>query len=278
MRAYKHVSVKPLAGAVGAELGGVNIADELPDEVIAEIRGALLDHLVIFFRDQDLDTDRHKAFARRFGELFVHPNYQLGQEDKETVYLLREPGDTSAAGEYWHADTTMIQTPPMGALLYAMETPAWGGDTLFSNQYLAYESLSDGMKEMLGGLKAVHNDFRVAGPKAGVNAKRSSKVREDAAWQPTINVHPIVATHPETGRKSLFVNAIYVTHIDGMTEEESAPILNFLYEHIVRPEFTCRFRWQPGSMAFWDNRCLLHLALHDNNRERRHMRRLQIAG
>jgi taurine dioxygenase len=278
MTEYQQIAVAPIAGALGAEIDGVNVADELDDGVIDEIRRALLDHLVIFFRGQTLPVARHKAFSRRFGDLFIHPNFQLGQEDKEMVYLLRQPGDTSVAGEQWHADTTMMETPPMGAILYALETPQYGGDTLFANQYLAYEALSDGMQDMLGGLKAVHSDIRVAGPQAGVNAKRTSKVRDDANWRPTVQAHPIVRVHPETGRKCLFVNPVYTMHIEGMTEAESAPILAFLYQHQCRPEFTCRFRWQTGSIAFWDNRCTVHLAIHDNSDCVRHMQRTQIAG
>ncbi|MDP6708159.1 MAG: TauD/TfdA family dioxygenase [Alphaproteobacteria bacterium] len=278
MPAYDRITVVPISGAIGAEIGDVDVAAELDEATISEIRRALLEHLVIFFRDQALDVARHKAFTRRFGELFVHPNYQLGQEDTEMVYLLRRPGDESAAGEKWHADTTMMAVPPMGAILYALEVPEYGGDTLFANQYLAYETLSEGMKRLLAPLKAVHDDTRVAGPKAGVNARRSSKVREDDNWRPTENAHPIVRVHPETGRKHLFVNEVYVQRIAGMTEAESRPLLGYLYAHACRPEFTCRFRWQPGSIAFWDNRCSLHLAIHDRRDYTRHMQRTQIAG
>lgn len=278
MTQFQRITVQPIAGTIGAEIGGIDVAANLDDKTIAEIRQALLDHLVIFFRDQELPVDRHKAFSRRFGELFVHPNYQLGQEDKEMVYLLRRPGDTSAAGESWHADTTMMATPPMGAILYALEVPGYGGDTLFANQYAAYDALSDGMKEMLRDMRAVHSDVRIAGPRAAVNAKRSSKVREDADWQPTVNAHPVVRPHPETGQKCLFVNPIYTMHFEGMTEAESAPILEFLYAHQCRPEFTCRFSWRRGSIAFWDNRCTLHLAIHDRHDSLRHMQRTQIAG
>ncbi len=278
MSGYNRISVQPIAGALGAEIGGINIADELDDATIGEIRQALLEHLVIFFRDDELSVDRHKAFTRRFGEIFIHPNYQLGQADKEMVYLLRQPGDTSVAGEKWHADTTMMATPPMGAILHALETPNHGGDTIFANQYLAYEALSDGMKKMLDGLNAMHSDIRVAGPQSDVNAKRSSKVRDDADWQPTVNAHPIVGVHPETKRKFLFVNPVYTMHIEGMTEAESTAILEYLYAHQCRPEFTCRFSWRPGSTAFWDNRCSIHLAIHDNFDSIRHMQRTQIAG
>ena len=162
--------------------------------------------------------------------------------------------------------------------LLAREVPPYGGDTLFANQYLAWEQLSDGMKAMISNLKAVHSDIRVAGPQAGLNAQRSSRVREDANWRPTESVHPVVRTHPETGRKCLFVNHSYVCRFDGMTDRESRPLLDFLMEHGHRPEFTCRFRWQPGSIAFWDNRCTKHLAIHDAGPFHRRMQRTQIAG
>ena len=279
MRAFSHIEVTPLSPTIGAEIDGVDIADDLPDDVVVEIRQALLDHLVLFFRDQDLvDIECHKRFTRRFGDLFIHPNFDMGQANPEIVYLTRAPGDTHAAGESWHADTTMMPEPPMGAILYALEVPEWGGDTLFANQYLAYETLSDGMKSMLSRLRAVHNDSRTAGPNAGLNARRATRVREDADWRMTESCHPVIRTHPETGRKCLFVNGIYVHRFDGMTVDESAPLLDFLYAHSTRPEFTCRFRWRTGSVAFWDNRCVQHLAIHDNFGAARRMQRTQLQG
>ena len=166
----------------------------------------------------------------------------------------------------------------MGAILYALEVPPFGGDTIFASQYAAYDALSDGMKAMLSGLRAVHSDRMVAGPQAGMNAKRSTKVREDEAWRETVSVHPVVRTHPETGRKLLFVNASYTVGFEGMTEAEGKSLLGYLLEHGHRPEFTCRFRWRPGSIAFWDNRCTKHIAVHDAGPHRRLMRRIQIAG
>jgi taurine dioxygenase len=272
------IDVQPIAGALGAEIHGVDVAQELDDATIADIRGALLDHGVIFFRDQKLDIDRHKAFTRRFGEIFIHPNYFGVSADPEIVDVRREPGDKKIVGEDWHTDTTMVAEPPMGAILYAIEVPPYCGDTLFANQYLAYETLSDGLKRTLEGLRAVHSDRMVAGPRAGMNAQRSTKVREDANWRETISVHPVVRTHPETGRKLLFVNRSYTVGFDGWTEAESKPLLEYLLEHGHRPEFTCRFRWQSGSIAFWDNRCTKHLAVHDAGPFRRIMRRTQISG
>ena len=154
----------------------------------------------------------------------------------------------------------------------------YGGDTLFANQYLAYETLSDGMKKMLSALNAIHSDRKVAGPQANKNAQRSTKVREDAAWRETVSAHPVVVTHPETQRKLLYVNASYTQSFEGMTEEESRPLLEYLLEQGHRPEFTCRFRWETGSIAFWDNRCCKHLAIHDAGPFRRVMRRTQVCG
>ena len=274
----RHCEVRPISGSIGAELHGIDLADDLPDAAIAEIRQALCDHLVIFFRDQDLSPDAHKALARRFGTIFVHPNFRRADADPEIVEIVREPGDTRIVGEEWHTDTTMMAEPPMGAILHAIDVPPWGGDTLFANQYLAYESLSDGLKSTLEGLRAVHSDRKVAGPQAALNTKRSTKVREDDTWHETVNLHPVVRTHPETGRKALFVNHSYTTAFEGWTEEESRPLLEFLLERGHRPEFTCRFRWEKGSVAFWDNRCTKHLAIHDAGAFRRVMRRVQIEG
>jgi taurine dioxygenase len=268
-----HIEVMPIAGALGAEIGGVDVAQDLDDAVIGDIRQALLDYGVIFFRDQTLDRERHKAFTRRFGEIFIHPNYKGVSADPEIVDI-----DKKIVGEDWHTDTTMSAEPPMGAILYALEVPPYGGDTLFANQYLAYETLSDGLKRTLDGMKAVHSDRMVAGPRAGMNAQRSTKVREDADWRETISVHPVVRTHPETGRKLLFVNRSYTVGFEGWTEEESRPLLDYLMEHGHRPELTCRFRWANGSIAFWDNRCTKHLAVHDAGPFRRIMRRTQISG
>ena len=277
MQTTTRLEVHPVAGALGAELSGVDLGADLDDATITEIRRALLDHCVIFFRDQAFDAEQHKRLARRFGEIFVHPNYAGIQADPEIVMIRREPGDTRVVGEDWHTDTTMMAKPPMGAILYAIEAPPYGGDTLFANQYRAYDALSDGMKRLLTGLRAIHSDRLVAGPNANANAGRTTKARDDAAWRETVNTHPIVATHPETGRPVLFVNYSYTVGIEGLTDAESRPLLDFLMEHGHRPEFTCRFRWTQGAVAFWDNRCVKHLAINDAGPYRRLMRRVQIA-
>lgn len=272
------LDVRPLSGACGAEVHGVDLSQNLSDATIAGIRKALLDHCVIFFRDQDIDVAQHKAFAKRFGKIFVHPNYKGVGADDEVVVIRREPGDKKIVGEEWHADTTMVEEPPMAAILYAIEVPAFGGDTMFASQYAAYDALSDGMKKMLSGLRAYHSDRKVAGPQANMNAFRTTKVREDDGWRETVSLHPVVVTHPETGRKLLYVNHSYTYCFEGMTEEESRPLLDYLLNHGHRPEFTCRFRWEKGSIAFWDNRVCKHLAVHDSHKERRHMRRIQVCG
>lgn len=272
------IKVEPIAGSIGAEIHNVDVSADLDEATVGDIRKALLDHCVIFFRNQKLDAERHKAFTRRFGNIFVHPNYKGMQADPEIIVITREPGDQKIVGEEWHADTTMMPWPPMGAILYAIDVPPYGGDTLFANQYQAYASLSEGMKRMLANLRAVHSDRKVAGPEANKNAYRATKVREDADWRETVSTHPVVVTHPETGRKLLYVNASYTVGFAGMTEEESRPLLDYLLQHGHRPEFTCRFRWEPGSIAFWDNRACKHLAVHDAGRFRRVMRRTQIAG
>ena len=273
------LEIEPLSTAIGAEISNVDLSRDLSDATIGEIRRALLDHCVVFFRDQDLSVEAHKRLARCFGEIFVHPNFNTGDHDPEVVTIVRKPGDTRIVGEEWHTDTTMMAEPPMGALLYALEVPPVGGDTLFANQYMAYERLSDGMKRMVDGLKCWHTDRKVAGPNSpAALAKRSTKVRDDNDWRETRNLHPVVRTHPETGRKCLFVNHSYSVGFEDMTEDESRPLLDWLMEWGHRPEFTCRFRWRQGSVAFWDNRCVKHLALHDVHDHQRIMRRIQIAG
>ncbi len=273
------LEIEPLSTAIGAEISNVDLSRDLSDATIGEIRRALLDHCVVFFRDQDLSVEAHKRLARCFGEIFVHPNFNTGDHDPEVVTIVRKPGDTRIVGEEWHTDTTMMAEPPMGALLYALEVPPVGGDTLFANQYMAYERLSDGMKRMVDGLKCWHTDRKVAGPNSpAALAKRSTKVRDDDDWRETRNLHAVVRTHPETGRKCLFVNHSYSVCFEDMTEDESRPLLDWLMEWGHRPEFTCRFRWRPGSVAFWDNRCVKHLALHDVHDHQRIMRRIQIAG
>jgi taurine dioxygenase len=276
MSEYRHFTLKPLSPNVGAVIEGIDISADLTAAQIGEIRRAWLAHLVIFFRDQHLSDERLMVFGRYFGDLYIHPNLAKKGQHPEVIHVVKEPGDTRVVGAEWHTDTGHVECPPMGAVLHALETPPAGGDTLFANQYLAYETLSDGLKGALEGLRAVHDDSRVAGPNA--NKGRSTQTRDDDAWTPTANAHPVVRTHPETGRKALYVNVASAHRFEGMTRAESAPLLRYLFRHATRPEFTCRFDWQPGSVAFWDNRCLKHIAVNDYHGHRRDMRRVQLAG
>ena len=273
------IEVKPIAGACGAEIYGARIGDDLDDDVIGEIRAALNAHGAIVLRRPGLRCRAAQGVrAALSATTFVHPNYKGMQADDEIQMISREPGDKHIVGEDWHTDTTMMTEPPMGAILYALDVPPYGGDTMFASQALAYDSLSDGMKKMLSGLRAVHSDRLVAGPAGNRNAFRATKVRGDDSWRETINFHPVVRTHPETGRKLLYVNKSYTVGFEGMTEDESRPLLDYLFEQGNRPEFTSRFRWEKGSVAFWDNRAVKHLAIHDAGPFRRSMRRTQIAG
>lgn len=272
------MKLKRLSGAMGAEIEGLNLARDIDKSLATEIRDALAEFGVLMFRDQELDVEAHKHVARHFGEIFIHPNFNTGDHDPEVVSIVREPGDSRIVGEDWHTDTTMMAEPPMGALLYALETPPIGGDTLFAAQWLAYQALSDEMKKFLSDLKCVHSDIKVAGPHNKLNAKRATVIREDDGWRPTENAHPVVRTHPDSGRKCLFVNHSYSIRFEGWTEEESQPLLNWLMDWGHRPEFTCRLQWSDRSLAFWDNRSTKHLAVNDVRDHRRVMRRIQIAG
>jgi taurine dioxygenase len=274
----EEMKLKRLSGAMGAEIEGLNLARDIDKSLATEIRDALAEFGVLMFRDQELDVEAHKHVARHFGEIFIHPNFNTGDHDPEVVSIVREPGDSRIVGEDWHTDTTMMAEPPMGALLYALETPPIGGDTLFAAQWLAYQALSDEMKKFLSDLKCVHSDIKVAGPHNKLNAKRATVIREDDGWRPTENAHPVVRTHPDSGRKCLFVNHSYSIRFEGWTEEESQPLLNWLMDWGHRPEFTCRLQWSDRSLAFWDNRSTKHLAVNDVRDHRRVMRRIQIAG
>jgi taurine dioxygenase len=274
--------IEHLASACGGIIHGVDMSDDLSDNVIGELRQALLDHQVIFFRDQDMTPDQHKAFGRRFGTLNVHPQYVNLEGHPEILPVLKDPDAEKNIGGVWHSDLTNLETPPLGSILYALDVPSRGGDTMFSNQYLAYEALSNGMKELLCGLNALHSSRTLTDTtsRSDRNDSRSTKLRDDIDPNADAidNIHPVVRTHPETGRKSLFVNRPFTVALEDMTEEDSKPLLEFLFEHCARPEFTCRFRWEQGSVAFWDNRCLMHYALNDYPGRRRFMHRVTVNG
>jgi taurine dioxygenase len=268
--------VRLIAGALGAELHGVDLCVELSAETIGAIRQALLDHGVIFFRDQDLPPDRLLALARRFGTPVEYPFLKGIEGFPEIITVSKLEDEKVNFGGVWHSDTTYLQEPPMATLLVAREVPEAGGDTIFANQYLAYETLSDGMKRLLAGLKGV-----ASSAKADSSRTREDRIKSDGsadARKLLTAEHPVVRTHPETGRKALYVNRAHTVGFAGMTEEESTPLLEFLFHHQIRPEFTCRFRWTVGSLAIWDNRCAQHYAVNDYAGQRRIMQRVTLAG
>ena len=277
---YRTIQVHPISGALGAEISGVDLSQKLDDGVIGEIRRALFENCVIFFRDQQLTPDQHLAFGRRFGELQVHEFVEGMADNEEILEVRKEEHETRNFGGGWHTDVSYLEKPSLGSVLYAREVPAYGGDTMFANQYLAYESLSDGMKSMLGEMAAIHSARRPYGLDAVHRVEANSRTMkylysENAHGEVE---HPVIRTHVETGRKSLYVNGTFTIRFHDMTEDESAPLLNYLYQHAVRPEFTCRFRWEKGSIAFWDNRCVQHNAINDYHGQRRIMHRVTIEG
>ncbi|GBE42016.1 alpha-ketoglutarate-dependent taurine dioxygenase [bacterium BMS3Bbin10] len=270
------LDIRPIAGALGVEIGGVDLSRDLPDGTIAEIRRALLDHLVIFFRDQDITPDQHLAFARRFGETVEYPLVKGLEGYPEITTIVKLEHEKLNFGGLWHADTTYLEEPPMGAILVARELPPCGGDTLFANMVMAHEALSEGMKNLLAPLKGVSVSNL---PK--VTQTRQARMEEGAKTAPDsvlTATHPVVYTHPDTGRKILYVNGAHTCRFEGMSDEESAPLLEYLFEHQTRPEFTCRFRWEPGSIAFWDNRATQHNPVNDYHGHKRVMHRITLAG
>jgi taurine dioxygenase len=270
------LQIRPVAGAIGAEIHGVDLSNELSDATIAEIRRAWLDHLVIFFRDQTLPPDRYLAFARRFGKPIEYPFIKGIDGFPEITPVIKLENERLNFGGLWHSDTTYLEIPPMGTMLIAREVPPYGGDTMFANMYLAYESLSPAMQRLLEGLTVVNSSAQADSSKTREDRMRDG-ARADARKE-YVAEHPAVRTHPETGRKALYVNGGHTIRFKDMTEAESKPLLRFLFAHQVRPEFTCQFRWQAGSLALWDNRCVQHNPINDYHGFRRVMHRITLAG
>jgi taurine dioxygenase len=250
---------------------------ELDEPAVAAIRRAWLDHLVIFFRDQNLTPAQLLAFARRMGEPIEYPFLKGLDGFPEITPVVKLEHERANFGGIWHSDTTYLERPPMGSMLLAREVPSRGGDTLFSNMYLAYETLSPGLRRMLDGLVGVNSSAKADTTKTREDRMRDGGARDDARQEYAAE-HPVVRTHPETGRKALYVNRGHTLRFAGMSEAESAPLLEFLFAHQTRPEFTCRFRWQAGSLALWDNRCAQHYPLNDYHGYRRVMERVTLAG
>jgi taurine dioxygenase len=269
------LEVEPLAGAIGAVITGVDLAD-LDDATVAEIRRIWLEHLVVFFRGQELDADAFLAFGRRIGEPVRYPFLQGFDTHPEIIEVAKLPHETVNFGGIWHSDTVYLEQPPMATMLLAREIPPFGGDTMFANMYAAYEALSPALREVLDGLDAVNSSAL-----ADVSKTREDRIRDHGSAeeeQHFLSTHPVVRTHPETGRKALYVNRAHTASFAGMTEEESRPLLEYLFEHSIRPEFTCRFQWEVGSLALWDNRCAMHNPINDYQGFTRRMHRITLAG
>jgi taurine dioxygenase len=261
------IEVRRVAGALGAEVLGVDLSRPLEEEVVIALRRAWLEHLVLFFRDQALTPEQYMAFARRLGKPIEYPFVKGIDGFPEIIEVKKLEHETVNFGGIWHSDTAYLTEPPMASMLLAREVPPFGGDTLFANMYLAYETLSEGMRALIDGLRAVNSSA-----KADVSRTREDRIQSDGRAEGKkeyVAEHPVVRTHPETGRKALYVNVAHTVRFTGMTEEESTPLLDYLFAHQVRPEHTCRFAWQPGSIALWDNRCTQHNPVNDYHGFRR---------
>jgi len=264
--------VKPIVGALGAEISGIDLSEPLDDATFGQIHQVLLDHGVIFFRDQDITPEQQLGFAKHWGDIHLHPHIPGLPDTPEILEIVKDKDDVHTLGGYWHTDQMFTPTPVMATMLYAKQVPPQGGDTLFTNAYLAYETLSDGMKAMLAPLRTV-NRYEMKKQRAAAMQVRA--IDEE----PVQAEHPLIRTHSETGRKTLYISYAGITRrIAGMTDAESAPLLGYLRDHATRPEFTCRFRWAVGSLAIWDNRCVQHLAVNDFHGHRRVMHRITIKG
>jgi taurine dioxygenase len=268
---YRRILVKPVTPRIGAEIEGVELA-KLDNETYEELREALKAHCVLFFRDQELSHESHKAFGRRFGQLHIHPAIPGPAGHPEILPIHTDEESTYIAGERWHSDVSCDAEPPLGSILYLHTVPEYGGDTLFSNMYAAYDALSDRMKDYLAGLTARHDG------EPQYRGRYADQGVDDAGKTYPWANHPIVRTHPETGRKCLFVNPIFTTRINNVPRLESDAVLRMLFEHCAMADFQVRFRWRPNSVAFWDNRCVQHLAIWDYYPQVRSGYRVTIEG
>ena len=274
--AYTRIEVAPLTTAIGAEIRGVDLSRPLDEATLAEIRRAWLDRQVVFFRDQDLTSKRFLEVAGLFGEPVEYP-FVKGLDDFPLIIpVLKLAHETVNFGGVWHSDTAYMARPPMATMLYAQEIPPVGGDTLFASMYAAWEGLSDGLRATLAPLRAINS----------AKAAAASKTREDrigshgraADGVPDEVAHPVGRVHPETGRRALYVNPGHTVRFEGWTEAESRPLLEYLFRQQIREEIVCRFRWQPGSIALWDNRCAQHYPVNDYHGHRRLLHRITLAG
>ena len=269
---YETINVTSVTPRIGANVEGVTLSKPLSNRQVEELHLALAEHQVLFFRNQPLDVEAHKRFGRYFGELHIHPSTPGPEGHPEILPIHADADSKRIAGEYWHSDVSCDPEPPMGSILYLHTVPSCGGDTLFASQYAAYDALSPRMKAYLEGLTATHSGddiYRRNNTLMGI--AETGKVYPKAS-------HPVVRTHPVTKRKALYVNGVFTTHIEGLPSDEGRAVLGFLCEFSTREEFQVRFRWQPHSVAFWDNRCVQHLALWDYYPQMRSGRRVTIKG
>lgn len=270
------LKIEPVSPAIGCEVSGVDLAKPLTSTIIKTLRTALLDYGVIFIRDQDLSPAQQMNVAEAFGEPDKYPFVEGLPGFPCVTPVLKRAHETVNFGGLWHSDTTYQQCPPMGTLLHARTLPPIGGDTLFASMAAAYDALSNGMKDMLSGMKAVNSAH-----KSRVSDTRANRIKEsgrDVEGLVMEAVHPVVRTHPESGKKALYINGAHTTRFEGMTELESEGLLSFLFRHQVREEFTCRLRWTPGALVFWDNRCTQHFPLNDYTGHERLLHRITLKG
>ena len=270
------MQIRKISGALGAELSGIDLAPGLDACGAAEVRQALLDHGVVFLRHQPLTPSQFLGFARAMGEPVDYPFIKGLADFPQIIEVTKLEHERVNFGGIWHSDTTYLDEPPMGSMLLSKKLPPYGGDTMFASQYAAYEALSGTMKRLLDGLIGISTST-----KADVSRTREDRIKSDGsaeAKKAYSAQHPVVRTHPETGRKALFVNVAHTAGIQGMTNEESAPLLQFLFTHQVKPEFTCRFAWETDTVAFWDNRCVQHNPVNDYHGFRRVMQRITLKG
>ncbi|GAA6153354.1 taurine dioxygenase [Pseudoteredinibacter isoporae] len=269
------ISVKPLAAALGAEISGIDLTQTLSENTLKTLDELLVKHQVIFFRDQDIEPAQHKALAEAFGPLQSHPAYDTVPDFPEITILESTPEKPTKIEE-WHTDMTFRQTPPLGSILRSRIVPSCGGDTLWASLGAAYDGLSDKMQSFLSGLSAVHDfahGFRHSLAEDGGRERLAKALAENPPVE-----HPVIRSHPVSGRKMIYVNSLFTTHIVGMTDSESQALLMFLYQHCVQDEYTCRFRWEENSIAFWDNRSTLHKPINDYFPAHRRMERITIDG
>jgi taurine dioxygenase len=253
---YDTIAVSPVTPRIGAEIGGIDLSRPLANRQIQELHQALA-HQVLFFRDQKMDLDQQKALGRHFGALHIHPNVPGPAGHPEVLPIHADAHSKRIAGEYWHSDVSCDAEPPLGSILHLHTVPPAGGDTLFASMYAAYDALSPRMQAYLEGLTATHSGEHVYRAQNKLDGRA-----DDGKVYPSAS-HPVIRTHPVTRRKAVFVNAGFTIRIDGLPHEESRSILEFLCAHSTQPAFQVRFRWQPHSVAFWDNRCVQHMALWD---------------